>query len=158
MLRNIPIFVRDTDGKRYKVGKADATNAGTVVVFFDGHKTSRHPDGNFWSGPVGSGHTRPFELRVHTSEVTAEELCTVPVRSNLTLSATPYSGPKPGFEFSSTALAASNCAFGALHVDGSLLDDAIAGLEAQAAVVSASTYHDTAAGKAVVLYVTHGSS
>ena len=161
-LKNIPILVETTDGQFYKVGKGDATKSQTVVVYFDGRKASRHPDGNFWEGPVGPGSTgRNYEVRVAVSDVTSESLMSVPVSSDVTLRGKLYEGPKvsqgQAFVFSSTALESPNVAFGAAFVDLSIADQTLDDLAKRNAVVSASTYRDTGVGKAVVMWVTHDS-
>jgi len=164
MLKDVPIIVREPGGQLYKVGNADATKGGTdVVLYFDGTKVSRHGDGNFWSGPVGAGTTgRSYELRVPSTSVVAEPLCSITVSSDVTLRGRLYTGPKvddsSAFVFPSTALASPNVAFGAAFVDLSRAEDTIAALNTSGTVVSAATYRDTGIGKAVVLWVTHSRS
>ena len=161
-LKNIPILVETTDGHFYKVGKGDATKSRTVVVYFDGRKASRHPDGNFWEGPVGPGSTgRNYEVRVPVSDVMSESLMSVRVSSDVTLRGKLYKGPKvsqgQAFVFSSTALQSSNVAFGAAFVDLSLADQTLDDLSKRNDVVCASTYRDAGVGKAVAMWVTHDS-
>jgi hypothetical protein len=159
-MKDIPILVKTTGHEFYRVGKADVTQSRTVVVYFDGRKATRHPDGNFWEGPVAPGSTgRTYALRVPVSDVTSETLMSVPVSSNVTLRGRPYDGPKVSegraFLFSSTALQSPNVAFGAAFVDLSMVDQTLDDLSQRGQVVSASTYRDAGSGKAVAMWVTH---
>ena len=163
MLKNMRILLRDSDGKYQKLGKADASeDAETVVIYFETNKATRHRDGNFYAGPVGPDTPdRLYELRVPTSEVTAEALLTVSVSPEVTVYSQPYEGPKvePGeaFVFPSAALEHKDVKFGAELVDMSLVDQRLELLNEMSGVLSASTYHEAGIGKAVLMYVTHST-
>ncbi len=158
-LKNLPIVIREGDAY-YKVGKVDVSGSGKdVYAYLWGTKVSRHADGKTYTRRVGSTGGQRYELRIPTTAIATEAVASVPLPSNLTFQAKPFSGdPARAFVFSSTVLSSNGAAIAVEVVKNSLRDDTLARWKAYEGTVSAQTIIDKKLDQSVILTVLHQKS